>query len=143
MLTQIAPIAVFPDYQLSLQSSPELFSGRHFVSSQTSLKISVSFQGAPDHIVGDVLQYRRNKKRINSENVWKTPPKIQVDVYDSLQRARAISSQVLEYGLMFNLEEVRQDQKKRTVSVLLWKNDHVRSLSPEKTWLCVNNPAWA
>ena len=53
------------------------------------------------------------------ENSWTAPPKIQVDVDDLLQRAKAISSEVQEHGLMFNLEEVRQDQKKRTVSVFL------------------------
>ena len=37
---------------------------------------------------------------------------------DLLQRAKAISSQVQEHGLMFNLDEVRLDQKKRTVSVV-------------------------
>ena len=54
-----------------------------------------------------------------SENIWKAPLKIQVDVDDLLQRAKAISSQVQEHDLMFNLEEVRQNQKKRTVSVFV------------------------
>ena len=47
------------------------------------------------------------------ENSWTAPQKIQVDVDDLLQRAKAISSEVQEHGLMFNLEEVRQDQKKK------------------------------
>ena len=42
-----------------------------------------------------------------SENIWKAPPKIQADVDDLLQQAKAISSQVQKHGLMFNLEEVR------------------------------------
>ena len=54
-----------------------------------------------------------------NENSWTAPPKIQVDVNNLLQRAKAISSEVQEHGLMFNLEEVRQDQKKRTVSVFV------------------------
>ena len=41
------------------------------------------------------------------ENSWTAPPKIQVDVDDLLQRAKAISSEVQEHGLMFNFEEVR------------------------------------
>ena len=57
------------------------------------------------------------KKKNMSENIWKAP-KIQVDVDNLLQRAKAISSQVQEHGLMFHLDEVRQDQKKRTVSVV-------------------------
>ena len=59
-----------------------------------------------------------DKKENESENIWKAPPKLQVDIDDLLQRARAISSQVQEHGLIFNLEEVRQDQKKRTVLCL-------------------------
>ena len=54
-----------------------------------------------------------------TENSWIAPPKIQVDVDDLLQRAKAISSEVQKHGLMFSLEEVRQDQKKRTVSVFV------------------------
>ena len=53
-----------------------------------------------------------------TENSWTVPPKIQVDVDDLLLQAKAISSEVQEHRLMFNLEEVRQDQKKRTVSVV-------------------------
>ena len=53
-----------------------------------------------------------------AKNIWLAPPNIQVDVDDLLQRARAISSQVQERGLGFNLEEVRHDQK-RTVSVFV------------------------
>ena len=60
---------------------------------------------------------KENEKEEKSENSWTAPPKIQVDVDDLLQRAKAISSEVQEHGLMFNLEEVREDQKKRTVSV--------------------------
>ena len=59
----------------------------------------------------------KEKEKEKPENSWTAPPKIQVDVDDLLQRAKAISSEVQEHGLMFNLEEVRQDQKKRTVSV--------------------------
>ena len=59
----------------------------------------------------------KNEKEIEKEkieNSWTAPPKIQVDVDDLLQRAKAISSEVQEHGLMFNLEEVRQDQKKKS-----------------------------
>ena len=58
-----------------------------------------------------------SKNEKEKENSWTAPPKIQVDVDDLLQRAKAISSEVQEHGLTFNLEEVRQDQKKRMVSV--------------------------
>ena len=52
-----------------------------------------------------------------NENSWTAPPKIQVDVDDLLLRAKAISSEIQVHGLIFNLEEVRHYQKKRTVSV--------------------------
>ena len=55
----------------------------------------------------------------NTDNSWTAPPKIQVDIDDLHQRARAIYSKVQEHGLMFNLEELRQDQKKRMVSVFV------------------------
>ena len=68
------------------------------------------------------------KEKEKQENSWTAPPKIQVDVDDLLQRAKAISSEVQEHGLMFNLEEVRQDQKKKKKCLsLLWINDHARS----------------
>ena len=79
----------------------------------------------------------KNDQKEGGENIWKAPPKIQVDVADLLQRARAISSQVQEHGLMFNLEEVRLDQKKRTVSVF------VVDKRSRKTWFYVIYPAWA
>ena len=66
------------------------------------------------------------------ENIWKAPPKIQVDVVDLLQRARAISSQEQEHGLMFNLEEVRLDQKKRTVSVFVVDKRSKKIVKPAK-----------
>ena len=47
------------------------------------------------------------KNETNTDNAWKAPSKIQVDVDDLLKRARAISSQVLERGLIFNLKEVK------------------------------------
>ena len=53
------------------------------------------------------------KEKEKKENSWTVPPKIQVDVDDLLHRAKAISSEVQEHGLMFNLEEVKQDQKKK------------------------------
>ena len=52
-------------------------------------------------------------------NVWKAPPKIQVNVEDLLQWVKAISSDVQEHELMFNLKEAKNDQKKRTVSVFV------------------------
>ena len=64
----------------------------------------------------------KNEKEIEkekNENSWTAPPKIQVDVDDLLERAKAISSEVQEHGLMFNLEEVRQDQKKKKNGVCL------------------------
>ena len=67
-----------------------------------------------------------------NENSWTAPPKIQVDVDDLLQRAKAISSEVQEHGLMFNLEEVRQDQKKRTVSVFLVDKRSRKIVKPAK-----------
>ena len=67
-----------------------------------------------------------------SENSWTAPPKIQVDVNDLLQRAKAISSEVQGHGLMFNLEEVRQDQKKRTVSVFVVDKRSRKIVKPAK-----------
>ena len=69
------------------------------------------------------------------ENSWTAPPKIQIDVDDLLQRAKAISSEVQEHGLMFNLEEVRQDQKKkkkRTVSVYVVDKRSRKIVKPAK-----------
>ena len=66
------------------------------------------------------------------ENSWTAPPKIQVDVDDLLQRAKAISSEIQEHGLMFNLEEVRQDQIKRTVSVFLVDKRSRKIVKPAK-----------
>ena len=66
------------------------------------------------------------------ENSWKAPPKIQVDVEDLLQRAKAISSEVQEHELMFNLEEVRLDQKKRTVSVFVVDKRSRKIVKPAK-----------
>ena len=87
------------------------------------------------------------EKGEKNENSWTAPPKIQVDVDDLLQRAKAISIEVQEHGLMFNLEEVRQDQKKKKKKErclsLLWRNGHVKSLNPPKTWSFVKFPAWA
>ena len=51
---------------------------------------------------------------------------------DLLQRARAISSQVQEHGLMFNLEEVRLDQKKRMVSVFVVDKRSRKIVKPAK-----------
>ena len=67
-----------------------------------------------------------------SENSWTAPLKIQVDVDDLLQRAKAISSEVQEHGLMFNLKEVRQDQKKRTVSVIVVDKRSRKIVKPAK-----------
>ena len=67
-----------------------------------------------------------------NENSWTAPPKIQVDVDDLLQRAKAISSEIQEHGLMFNLEEVRQDQIKRTVSVFLVDKRSRKIVKPAK-----------
>ena len=64
-----------------------------------------------------VKKKKKKKKKKITENSWTVPPKIQVAVEDLLQWAKAIFSKVQEHGLMFNLEEVRQDQEKRTVSV--------------------------
>ena len=73
-----------------------------------------------------------NEKVEKNENSWTAPPKIQVDVDDLLQRAKAISSEVQEHGLMFNLEEVRQDQKKRTVSVFVVDKRSRKIVKPAK-----------
>ena len=67
------------------------------------------------------LKMPQKKKKRNKKIVGQPPPKIQVDVDDLLQRAKAISSEV---------EEVRQDQKKKKKErclSLLWINDHARS----------------
>ena len=74
----------------------------------------------------------KNDQKEGGENIWKAPPKIQVDVADLLQRAKAISSQVQEHGLMFNLEEVRLDQKKRTVSVFVVDKRSRKIVKPVK-----------
>ena len=58
------------------------------------------------------------------------PPKIFVDVEVLLQREKAISSEVPEKGLMFSLEKLRQNQKKRTVSVFVGKSS--RKIKPNK-----------
>ena len=76
--------------------------------------------------------HQAKKKRKKNENSWTAPPKIQVDVDDLLQRAKAISSEVQEHGLMFNLEEVRQDQKKRTVSVFVVDKRSRKIVKPAK-----------
>ena len=67
-------------------------------------------------------------------NVWQAPPiqNIYVDVEDLLQRAKAISSDVLDKSLVFILEEVKQDQKKRTVSVFVVDKRSRKSLKPTK-----------
>ena len=44
---------------------------------------------------------------------------ITIDVDYFLQWARAISQQVREKGILFNLKELQSDQQKRTVSVLV------------------------
>ena len=75
---------------------------------------------------------KKNDQKEGGENIWKAPPKIQVDVTDLLQRAKAISSQVQEHGLMFNLEEVRLDQKKRTVSVFVVDKRSRKIVKPVK-----------
>ena len=66
------------------------------------------------------------------ENIWKAPPKMQVDVDDFLQWAKAISSKVQEHVLLFDLEEVRQDQKKRTVSVFVVNKQSPKIVKPAK-----------
>ena len=75
---------------------------------------------------------KKEKENNETENIWKAPLKIQVDVNNLLQWAKAISSQVQEHGLMFNLEEVRQDQKKRTVSVFVMDKWSRKIVKPAK-----------
>ena len=75
---------------------------------------------------------KKNTQEKEKENSWTAPPKIQVDVDDLLQRAKAISSEVQGHGLMFNLEEVRQDQKKRTVSVFVVGKRSRKIVKPAK-----------
>ena len=75
---------------------------------------------------------KKNTQEKEKENSWTAPPKIQVDVNDLLQRAKAISSEVQEHGLMFNLEEVREDQKKRTVSVFVVDKRSRKIVKPAK-----------
>ena len=72
------------------------------------------------------------KEIIHKNNVWKAPPKIQVDVNDLLQWAKVISNDMQEYELMFNLEEVKQDQKKRTVSVFIVDKCLCKIIMPHK-----------
>ena len=67
-----------------------------------------------------------------TENSWTAPPKIQVNVDDLLQRAKAISSDTQEHSLMFSLEEVRQDQKKITVSVFVVDKRSRKIVKPTK-----------
>ena len=75
----------------------------------------------------------KEKEKEKNENCWTAPPKIQIDVDDLLQRAKAIFSEVQEHGFMFNLEEVRQDQKKkRTVSVFLVDKRSRKIVKPAK-----------
>ena len=83
----------------------------------------------------------QSKESKECENIWKAPPKIQFDVVDLLLKARAISSQVQEHGLLFNLEEVRLDQKKRTVSVFVVDKRSKKFVKPVKNY--VSYPAWA
>ena len=100
-------------------------------------------QPSPDKNAPTNSPSKNEKEKEKNENSWTAPSKIQVDVDDLLQRAKAISSEVQEHGLMFNLEEVRQDQKKERCLSLLWINDLVKSLNPPKTWSFVKFPAWA
>ena len=72
------------------------------------------------------------QEKEKTENSRRAPPKIQLDVDDLLQRAKAISSEVQEHGLMFNLEEVRQDQKKRTVSIFVMEKRSRKIVKPAK-----------
>ena len=88
-------------------------------------------QPSPDKNASTKSPNEKEKVEKN-ENSWTAPPKIQVDVDDLLQRAKAISSEVQEHGLMFNLEEVRQDQKKRTVSVFVVDKRSRKIVKPAK-----------
>ena len=59
------------------------------------------------------------KNENEKENSWAAPPKVQVDVDDLLQRAGAVSGEVQERGLVFDLEEVGQDRREGAVSVFV------------------------
>ena len=83
-------------------------------------------------LLNNISPPSKDKKEKVTENIWKAPPKIQVDVVDLLQKAKAISSQVQEHGLMFNLEEVRLDQKKRMVSVFVMDKRSRKIVKPVK-----------
>ena len=79
-----------------------------------------------------MTKYAPDHEKEKIENSWTVPPKIQVDVDDLLQRAKAISSEVQEHRLMFSLEEKRQDQKKRTVSVFVVDKRSRKIMKPAK-----------
>ena len=68
----------------------------------------------------------------NNEKKLKKKMKSKMYVDDLLQRAKAFSSQVQEQGLLFNLEEVRQDQKRRTVSVFFVDKRSCKTVMPTK-----------
>ncbi len=78
------------------------------------------------------LSTDNNKKENKEENIWKAPPKIQVNIDDLLQQVKAISNQVQEHGLLFHLEEVRQDQKKRMLSVFVVDKQSCKFVMPTK-----------
>ena len=111
-----------PDESITLQSPP-----RNTPPPEKDRKSPSPHKNAPppdqnkenSSLLNSISPPSKDEKEKETENIWKAPPKIQVDVVDLLQRAKAISSQVQEHGLMFNLEEVRLDQKKRTVSVIV------------------------
>ena len=82
-----------------------------------------------------------NEKDISTEkktsggspsNVWSAPPKVAVDVNDLIQRARAIADLVKAKGPSFNLEQVRLDQQKRTVSVFAFDKKTKRTVRATK-----------
>ena len=115
------------------------------IRTRLNSRFKITDLGKLSWFFGNVTPSKQNYQNIttpNSENisptkdidnnVRKAPPKIQVDVEDLLQRAKVISSGMKEHGLMFNLEKVKQDQKKRTVYVFVVDKRLLKIVKPHK-----------
>ena len=98
---------------------------------------SSSKNSTPDKKIQENKSQEKQKSPVKTgggspKNMWSAPPKVGVDVEGLIQRAKAIFSDVKEKGLMFNLEQLKQDTQKRTVSVFLTDKKTKRSVRSGK-----------